>query len=77
MIPLGASDPMNNQSIETRLVDAARMAAILSVSPRTVLYWAERDEIPVAIRKGRVIRFDPEEVFEALRNTPLNREEGQ
>jgi len=59
---------MKRDEEKTKLVDAASLAALLGVSHRTVLYWAERGEIPIAIRKRRVIRFDPDEVAEALRD---------
>lgn len=69
---------MKKNETQTKLVDAARLAALLGVSHRTVLCWAGRGEIPVAIRKRRVIRFDAEEVEDALREeaVAVNGEEG-
>ena len=44
------------------LVDVNGLATVLGVKPNTIYYWASRGEIPVAIRTGRVLRFDPAEV---------------
>ena len=47
---------------EDGLVDSARIASYCDVSVRTVQLWAERGVIPVALRVGRVIRFELYEV---------------
>ena len=42
------------------------LADALSVSKRWVLYQAEANTIPVAFRRGRVIRFSLRDVMEEL-----------
>ena len=39
------------------LVPPQTVANHLGVTPRTVKNWAERGDIPVAFRRGKVIRF--------------------
>lgn len=52
----------------TGLETAAQIAARYGVTDRTVLNWLYADIIPAAIRVGKVVRFDPVEVANALRN---------
>lgn len=48
------------------LATAEQIAAVLQVTPRTILYWAERGTIPTALRKGKIVRFHPPSVAAAL-----------
>jgi excisionase family DNA binding protein len=52
----------NTKGLET----AKEVAARYGVAPRTVLKWAKNGTIPVAIRIGSVLRFDPDAVADAL-----------
>ena len=49
------------------LVTAEQMGERLSLSPGTVKRCAQAGIIPLLRLSGRVIRFDPDEVEEALR----------
>ena len=49
-----------------RLMRPKELADALSVSKRWVLYQAETNTIPVAFRRGRVIRFSLRDVMEEL-----------
>lgn len=58
-----------SQTSETcipRLVTADEIGAPLGVTGRTVLNWAEAKKIPIAFRLGKIVRFDPAAVAEAL-----------
>ncbi len=57
------------QDDEPKHVDAARIAAILSVTRETVYRKARTGDIP-AVRVGRLYRFVIAEVLEALRPAP-------
>jgi predicted site-specific integrase-resolvase len=60
---------MNNEmksGQESRLVAAPVLARKFGVSAPTVRLWATRGVIPVAVRVGRVLRFDLEAVSRAL-----------
>jgi len=48
------------------LATAEQISSILQVSVRQVHLWAQKDLIPTALRKGRVVRFSPTAVFQAL-----------
>ncbi len=48
------------------LATAEQIAEVLQITARTVLYWAERKEIPTALRRGKVVRFHPPAVAAAL-----------
>ncbi len=48
------------------LYTAAEIAGLLAVEPRTIHYWAEDGRIPVALRTGRTVRFDLDDVKDAL-----------
>ena len=49
-----------------QLQTAEEIAVPLGVHPRTVHAWAADGTIPVALRRGRVVRFSPQAVAEAL-----------
>jgi len=51
----------------TQLADAPVLAGRYKVSPRTILSWAANGVIPTAVRVGRVVRFDVDEVDAVLR----------
>lgn len=44
------------------LMNINQVAALLSVSPKTVYYWVNRNEIPFT-RVGRHLRFNADEVI--------------
>ncbi len=48
------------------LATAEQIAEVLQITARTVHYWAEREEIPTALRRGKVVRFHPPAVAAAL-----------
>ncbi len=48
------------------LVDADAIGTPLGVTGRTILNWADSEKIPTALRLGRIVRFDPAAVAEAL-----------
>ena len=48
------------------LATAEQIARVLQVTPRTVHYWADRGEIPTALRRGKVVRYHPPDVAAAL-----------
>ncbi len=60
---------IKNLNEKEGLVDAATLANYYDVSVRTVLLWAEHGVIPVAVRVNRVLRFDADDVEQALRST--------
>ncbi len=49
-----------------RLVAAPVLARKFGVSTPTIRDWAARGVIPVAVRVGRVLRFDPDAVTRAV-----------
>lgn len=51
---------------EHGLLTAAAIAAIFSVQPKTIYNWADAGLIPVAIRVGHTIRFNLDDVTQAL-----------
>ena len=62
--------PVSGAGVEVRvlpsLATAEQIGNALQVTPRTVLYWAERGTIPTALRQGKVVRFHPPAVATAL-----------
>ncbi len=48
------------------LCTAAEIGRNLKVTARTVHNLAYSGEIPTALRRGRIVRFDKREVFKAL-----------
>jgi hypothetical protein len=48
------------------LSTATQIAGLLQVSPRVVHLWASSGKIPVALRQGKVVRFHPPAVAQAL-----------
>lgn len=61
--------PSTSDSVETKnptLVTARQLARPLQVSDRLIHMWAEKGTIPVALRAGKIVRFDPEAVASAL-----------
>lgn len=48
------------------LATATQIARVLQVSARTIHLWAEAGTVPVALRQGKVVRFHPPAVAEAL-----------
>lgn len=56
---------MTNRTSE-RLYSAAEIAAIVLVEPRTIHNWARNGLIPVALRIGKTVRFDLDEVSQTL-----------
>lgn len=48
------------------LVDADAIGSPLGVTGRTILNWSESNKIPTALRLGRIVRFDPAAVADAL-----------
>lgn len=54
------------------LLTPAELAARLKVTQKTIRNWHLQGRIPAAVAVGRVIRFDGEEVAEALRQEARN-----
>jgi excisionase family DNA binding protein len=54
-----------DKEVKGELCNQSRMAAILGCTPRTVGNLTRRGKIPV-IRVGRLVRFQPHLVIEAL-----------
>lgn len=54
------------QPPEGGLLTAAAIAAIFAVQPKTIHNWADSGRIPVAIRVGHTIRFNLDDVMQAL-----------
>lgn len=48
------------------LATAAQIAAPLQVTSRTITAWAADGTVPVAFRRGKVLRFSPPAVAAAL-----------
>lgn len=48
------------------LCSATQLATILSVTPKTILNWADAGDIPVAIRTARTVRFNADDVMQVL-----------
>jgi phage terminase Nu1 subunit (DNA packaging protein) len=57
-------DPKN--SLSRQFATKRELAALLKVSVRTVSNWMRSEAIFPRIQVGRVVRFDVDEVFEAL-----------
>lgn len=55
----------------TRLLNLVEVAALLSVSPKTIYYWVARSEIPFT-RVGRHLRFDASVVVEYFKEKTLD-----
>jgi excisionase family DNA binding protein len=51
----------------TRLVDAAGLASLLGISTRTLARMVKNREIPPPVAMGRLRRWNPADVDEALR----------
>lgn len=51
-----------------RLVTADVVAAVVQVSPRTVLEWHRQGRIPGVQPTGSTVRFDLDEVLAALKD---------
>ncbi len=60
---------MNETSTPQALVTAAQLAEILQVRPRTITRWESEGILPSIRINSRVIRFDADEVLQALRET--------
>ena len=60
--------PINHEEprVDGRLMRPHELAEALSVSKRGVLYQHAKGRIPARFREGRVIRFNLQEVMEAL-----------
>lgn len=65
-----ASPPISGAMAGVRvlpsLATAEQLAEVLQITPRTVHYWAADGIIPTAIRRGKVVRFNPPAVAAAL-----------
>lgn len=48
------------------LLDAEEIAASIGVTSRTILNWSQSKKIPTALRIGRTVRFNPDDVARAL-----------
>lgn len=65
--------PVNERAATSRrLLSPEALAAELDVSVRTIHRWVRREEIPV-MRAGRLLRFDLDEVLDAMRNGTVGR----
>lgn len=53
--------------IPEKLETAEEVAVRLGVEETTVRAWARKGEIPVAVRKGKVLRFNWPDVFRKLK----------
>jgi len=51
---------------EKRLETARELAGRYGLTSRTVVKWANAGLIPVAVKLGSVVRFDPDAVADAL-----------
>lgn len=60
------SGAVDGVTVLPALATPAQIAAALQVTARTVLYWSERGIIPTALRQGKIIRFHPPAVADAL-----------
>lgn len=49
------------------LVGPREIATLLGIGYRLALLWTEDGRLPVAVREGRVLRYDPDECRRALR----------
>ena len=56
--------------MEDRLLDAKELAGKLGVKPCTVLIWANQGKIPALRLTPKTLRFELEEVLDALRAHP-------
>jgi len=68
---MGENTPMensNSKSASTRLLTKNELAIQLGVSPRTIETWVACRRIPVYKFGRRCVRFDLQEVREALRH---------
>jgi excisionase family DNA binding protein len=50
-----------------QLVTTAELAAKLNVSPGTIRLWAQEGVIPEIRVRSNVVRYDPDEVYRALK----------
>lgn len=58
---------MPDEPKHPRLVTADVVAAVVQVSPRTVLEWHRQGRIPGVQPTGSTVRFDLDEVLAALK----------
>lgn len=58
--------PLGDRVTLPRLVTANQLSRTLQVTTRTLTGWAAKGVIPVALRQGRVLRFHPLSVYQAL-----------
>jgi excisionase family DNA binding protein len=53
-----------------RLIDINELSQLLSISKGTLYNWCYLRRIPY-IKAGRSLRFDPDEVIQSLRHSPI------
>ena len=71
-IPLIARDPKASRT----LIDINELSRRLSIAKGTLYNWVYLRRIPY-IKAGRCLRFDPEKVFDSLRQCPTINEAGR
>ncbi len=59
---------------ETELLTVAQLAKRLSIRPRTVQAWSRSGRIPTVKLSSKVLRFDWQEVLEAVRKHAIGSE---
>lgn len=57
---------MTSNTARTGLQTAAEIAEFLKVDTRTIHYWADEGKVPTALREGRIVRFDLDQVLDSL-----------
>lgn len=62
--PISAEDP--GLCMLPSLATAEQVAAVLQITSRTLHNWAVAGIVPVAIRRGKIVRFHPPAVAAAL-----------
>lgn len=55
------------QTMEKKLITAAAMGELISVSQSTVEQWGRTGKIPRVVIGKKTVRYDPEEVVRALK----------
>jgi hypothetical protein len=72
VLPISIQDPRASRT----LVDINELSRRLSIAKGTLYNWVYLRRIPY-VKAGRCLRFDPDRVFESLRQCPTMDEAGR
>jgi excisionase family DNA binding protein len=68
--------PLTDRDPRVSLIDINELSRRLSIAKGTLYNWVYLRRIPY-VKAGRCLRFDPDKVFESLRQCPTINEAGR